>query len=71
LRGVFGNIDGRDIRQIYPEKLHFTCEKVNVFYAIISEVTQAGTHQVVKSEIAKGHDYTFHQRPFAYFKSDV
>jgi putative phosphoesterase len=31
LRGVYGNIDGNDIRSIYPEKLHFTCEKVNVF----------------------------------------
>ena len=30
-RGVYGNIDGNDIRGIYPEKLHFTCEKVNVF----------------------------------------
>lgn len=31
LRGVFGNIDGKDIRDVYPEKLHFTCEAVNVF----------------------------------------
>ena len=31
IRGVYGNIDGNDIRAIYPEKLHFTCEKVNVF----------------------------------------
>ncbi|MEO8768936.1 MAG: metallophosphoesterase family protein [Ferruginibacter sp.] len=31
LRGVYGNIDGKDIRAIYPEKLHFTCEEVNVF----------------------------------------
>ncbi|MFT3911034.1 MAG: metallophosphoesterase family protein [Ferruginibacter sp.] len=31
LRGVFGNIDGKDIRSVYPEKLHFTCEEVNVF----------------------------------------
>lgn len=31
LRGVFGNIDGKDIRSVYPEKLHFTCEQVNVF----------------------------------------
>lgn len=30
-RGVYGNIDGNDIRAMYPEKLHFTCEKVNVF----------------------------------------
>ena len=31
LRGVYGNIDGRDIRAVYPEKIHFTCEKVKVF----------------------------------------
>ncbi len=31
LRGVYGNIDGTDIRMEYPEKLHFTCEEVNVF----------------------------------------
>ena len=31
LRGVYGNIDGNDIRSKYPEDLFFTCEKVNVF----------------------------------------
>ena len=31
LRGVYGNIDGKDIRSVYPEKLHFTCEQVHVF----------------------------------------
>lgn len=30
-RGVYGNIDGIDIRSVYPEDLFFTCEKVNVF----------------------------------------
>ena len=30
LRGVYGNIDGYDIRSEYPEKLRFTCEEVNV-----------------------------------------
>ncbi|MEJ7610216.1 MAG: metallophosphoesterase family protein [Ferruginibacter sp.] len=30
-RGVYGNIDGQDIRNLYPEKLFFTCEGVNVF----------------------------------------
>lgn len=30
-RGIYGNIDGPDIRNIYPEKLFFTCECVNVF----------------------------------------
>ena len=31
LRAVYGNIDGQDIRTVYPEKLHFTIEDVNVF----------------------------------------
>ncbi|MEP7165946.1 MAG: metallophosphoesterase family protein [Ferruginibacter sp.] len=31
IRGVYGNIDGNDIRGTFPEKLHFSCEKVNVF----------------------------------------
>ena len=30
LRGVYGNIDGNDIRGIYPEQLVFTCEGVKV-----------------------------------------
>jgi uncharacterized protein len=30
-RGVYGNIDNAAIRSIYPEKIFFTCEGVNVF----------------------------------------
>ena len=30
VRGVYGNIDGSDIRAIYPEQLVFTCEEVKV-----------------------------------------
>jgi putative phosphoesterase len=30
LKGVYGNIDGRDIRAEYPEQLVFLCEKVKV-----------------------------------------
>lgn len=30
LRGVYGNIDGYDIRSVYPEQLIFTCEAVKV-----------------------------------------
>lgn len=30
LKGVFGNIDGQEIRTIYPEYLFFECEKVKV-----------------------------------------
>ena len=30
LRGVYGNIDGPDIRSVYPEQLVFLCEEVKV-----------------------------------------
>ena len=30
VRGVYGNIDGQDIRNIYPQQLVFTCEGVKV-----------------------------------------
>lgn len=30
LRGVYGNIDGQDVRSIYPEQLVFMCEGVKV-----------------------------------------
>src|SRR5665811_1256088 len=31
LRGVYGNIDGTDIRKDYPENLRFKCEDVDVW----------------------------------------
>lgn len=31
LKGVYGNIDGYDIRSIYPETLIWTCEGVKVY----------------------------------------
>jgi putative phosphoesterase len=31
LRGVYGNIDGKEIRSDFRENLFFTCEKVKVF----------------------------------------
>ncbi len=30
LKGVYGNIDGTDIRTVYPEQLVFICEEVKV-----------------------------------------
>ncbi len=30
LRGVYGNIDGNDVRSVYPEILRFKCEEVEV-----------------------------------------
>lgn len=31
LKGVYGNIDGQQIRSQYPENLRFNCEKVDVW----------------------------------------
>lgn len=31
LRGVYGNIDGKDIRTVYPEHNRFKCEDVDVW----------------------------------------
>lgn len=31
LKGVYGNIDGYDIRSIFPEELSFNCEEVKVY----------------------------------------
>lgn len=31
LKGVYGNIDGYDVRSIYPEKLLWKCEDVTVY----------------------------------------
>jgi len=31
LRGVYGNIDGKEIRTNYPEHLRFNCEEVDVW----------------------------------------
>ncbi|RYG02673.1 MAG: metallophosphoesterase, partial [Chitinophagaceae bacterium] len=30
LRGVYGNIDGGDVRSIYPETIEFMCEEMKV-----------------------------------------
>ncbi|MEO6902255.1 MAG: metallophosphoesterase family protein [Bacteroidia bacterium] len=29
--GVYGNIDGQDVRKVYPKNQHFMCEGVKVF----------------------------------------
>lgn len=31
LKGVYGNIDGKDVRICYPEHLRFVCEEVDVW----------------------------------------
>jgi uncharacterized protein len=31
IRGVYGNIDGQDVWKVFPEKLRWKCEEVEVF----------------------------------------
>ena len=31
LKGVYGNIDGYDVRSVYPLQLQWCCEEVNIF----------------------------------------
>ena len=58
LRGVYGNIDGQDIRNEYPEQLFFTCEQVKVFMKHIGGYPPRYTPQV-KSVIIAEHPQIF------------
>ena len=58
LRGVYGNIDGTEIRGQFPEVLHFTCEKVPVLMVHIGGYPKRYT-PVAKTEIEKGKPRIF------------
>ena len=48
LKGVYGNIDGNDIRQEYPEVLKFACEEVKVLMIHIGGYPGKYTFQAKK-----------------------
>lgn len=50
LKGVYGNIDDKDVRQIYPEHLKFKCEEVKVWMTHIGGYPDRYSANV-KSEI--------------------
>lgn len=50
LRGVYGNIDGQELRRIYPEHLRFNCEEVSVWITHIGGYP-GRYNPVVKKEI--------------------
>jgi uncharacterized protein len=57
-RGVYGNIDDTSIRNKFPEKLFFTCEKVNVYMKHIGGYP--GRYSLgVKEEILKSNSKLF------------
>ncbi|WKS95727.1 metallophosphoesterase family protein [Riemerella columbina] len=49
LRGVYGNIDGADIRKQFPEVAHFRCEEVEVLMIHIGGYPQRYTPLTKKS----------------------
>ena len=53
LRGVYGNIDGYDIRSIYPEKQRWTCEEVEIFMIHIGGYPPKYIPAVKKELVAK------------------
>ena len=64
LKGVFGNIDGQDIRSQFPEVLSWTCEDVTVYMKHIGGYPKRyapGVKQVLMAEKAKlfisGHSH--------------
>ena len=50
LRGVYGNIDGAEVRTVYPENLRFNCEEVDVWMTHIGGYPDRYSPKV-KSEI--------------------
>lgn len=48
LRGVYGNIDGKDIRAVFPEHLRFNCEEVDVWMTHIGGYPNRYSPQVLK-----------------------
>jgi len=53
LKGVYGNIDGNDIRTVYPEKLRWQCEGVEVYMTHIGGYPPRYTPGVKKELIAR------------------
>jgi uncharacterized protein len=58
LRGVFGNIDGNDIRSVFPEKLHWQCEEVRIYMTHIGGYPPK-YNPAVKKELETGSPNLF------------
>lgn len=53
LRGVYGNIDDKEIRSVYPEHLRFNCEQVDVWMTHIGGYPGKYVPQVKKEIYTK------------------
>ena len=58
LRGVYGNVDGYDIRSEFPEHLRFQCEQVSVYMTHIGGYPGKYAPEVRK-ELATTHTQLF------------
>lgn len=58
LRGVYGNIDGKEIRSEFPEILHFNCQEVPVLMIHI------GGYPKKYAPLARTNINTFHPKLF-------
>jgi uncharacterized protein len=58
LKGVFGNIDGYDVRSVYPEKLIWTCEEVKVVMTHIGGYPKKYAPKI-KQELISSHARLF------------
>ena len=65
LRGVYGNIDGTEIRKIFPEVLRFKCEEVEVLMIHIGGYPGKYTPLAKKRNRRKNTE-TLYFRTFAY-----
>ncbi len=54
LRGVYGNIDGYDVRSVYPAKLSWTCEAVQVYMTHIGGYPNKYAPGIKQELIASG-----------------
>ncbi len=54
VRGVYGNIDGYDVRSIYPQKLVWTCEEVKVYMTHIGGYPNRYAPGIKQDLIANG-----------------
>lgn len=54
LRGVYGNIDGQDVRGSYPLKLSWTCEEVPVYMTHIGGYPKKYAPGVKQELVAQG-----------------
>jgi uncharacterized protein len=54
VKGVYGNIDGYDVRSIYPEKLSWKCEDVGVYMTHIGGYPNRYAPGIKKEIVATG-----------------